>query len=166
MTVVPTTFARLVSLLILGTFAVVLVACGQTVEIGDLEPRITVVGPVDYVDGEVRLSYAINDPAGNDRDITVEICQVASQVCGSAARPGPSSDSTAALPTLPAGTDVTHVFAWFLGCGKLVNGQQTPFALEASYLVRITLDDGGHEVESAPFSPGDDFQLSQLPPCP
>ncbi|MFU8802904.1 MAG: hypothetical protein ACNA8W_03750 [Bradymonadaceae bacterium] len=140
--------------------------CGDTIEIGELDPRIVSVGPLDHQDGVATLSYGLNDPAGNDVDLTFHICDPDFNTCGPAVQQARESDGTVGIPTYPGGTDVTRHFAWHLGCGRLVNDQETAFELETPYVVRITLTQGADEAVSAPFSLREDLGLIELPLCP
>lgn len=141
-------------------------ACEETIVIGELDPRIVALGPLELVDDALHLYYALNDPAGNDQDLTLEICTSDLSACGPVARPAAQSGGTIGLPTLPAGNDVIHLFAWYPGCGTVIEGEQQAMTLEGTYVARLSLETGAHEVISSPFSLGAGFELTQLPPCP
>src|SRR5690554_5848300 len=102
-------------------------ACDETIEIGELEPRIVALGPIEVVDDAAHVYYALNDEAGNDQALTVEICKTSGTDnvtdCAPVARSAPESDGTESLSTLPPGTDVIHLFAWYLGCGTIVDNE-------------------------------------------
>ena len=146
--------------------AIAISACEETIVVGELDPRIVALGPVQLVNDSLHLYYALNDPAGNDQVLTLEICTLDLSLCGPVARAATQSDGTVGLPTLPAGSDVIHLFAWYLGCGTVIDGEQRPMTLDGTYVARLNLQRGAHEVISSPFSLGTDFELTLLPPCP
>lgn len=141
--------------------------CGEeTIEEGTA-PALTSIGPLEVRGHAVDIYWTVRDDDGDDVDIAVFICR--DQNCGAAiqARGG---DGTSRLPTVPAGQDILHLFAWNYDCDAGVAGgyfdgtNRVGAQTDLVYRVRIVLETTGEELESMNFTL-EDLGITELLGC-
>lgn len=129
--------------------------CGETIEVDDRPAQVTGVDAALAVElaGQpqfVEVTYTLRDYEGDDIDLEVEVCD-ASNTCGVAWQ-APGADGTYRLPTEPFDTDVTHVFRWDVGCGRVLGGAVEGVNLTDELRLKISVLDGESSAETPVFS--------------
>ncbi len=134
-------------------FALVATGCVREIDIENRDARITSIGPLGLDDADnVIVQYTIRDPEGDDQDLQIEICTAPGEQCGFAAE-GIGGDPTSRVPTVPAGTDVTHEFRWAPWCDRWRGTERIPSEPDQEYVVGITVLTGSASpVYSEPFT--------------
>lgn len=136
----------------------------------DQPASLTSIGPVTFDGQSVVVDYTLRDPDGDEQDIDVGVCRDDGDLPdGRCPTPveGALSDGTSSLPTNPAGEDVTHRFAWNVGCGRFRPSQNQCLEtkVDRSYVFRIQLEDTVSRATSGSFTLKKTFDLDDVPSC-
>lgn len=131
-------------------------------------PSITSIGPLRFDGTHLRVEYTLRDPEGDDQSVYVGVCEGddnSSEGLCPAPVEGAPSDGRSSLPTVPKGEDVSHQFAWNVGCGRIGSGTCRPTDLDQNYVVRIRLEGTDQTVASESFSFAESFGVEEVPEC-
>jgi hypothetical protein len=128
-------------------------ACAQEITIENERAQVTSVGPLSIDErGNLVVPFTLLDHEGDDQAVAIEICDSEDTGCGPAAE-ALGGDPLDRLPTVPKGTDVPHEFRWQPWCGRWLDGELEPAALDDEYVVGLrVVSDDGEPVYSEPFS--------------
>jgi len=155
---------------ILALLACGMVACGGSpASQFNRSASLTSIGPLRLEGSSLIVDYTLRDAEGDDQTIRVGVCEGERAPAEPCPEPveGAPSDGRSSLPTVPRDEDVSHQFAWNLGCGRVADGRCLATDPQQSYLVRIRLvdDESDQTVVSEAFSLADSFGVDSVPAC-
>lgn len=164
--------APLRSGLLVALLAIGIAGCGgDTPEQFNQSPSITSIGPLNFDGTSLVVNYTLRDAEGDDQSVYVGVCALdepsdepSESLCPQPVEGAPS-DGRTSLPTVPKGEDVSHQFAWNVGCGRIGSGTCQATDLDQNYVVRIRLDGTNETVVSESFTLRDAFGVEDLPEC-
>jgi hypothetical protein len=154
--------------LLVAPLALAVTGCGgDNPEQFNQSASISSIGPLSFDGTSLNVEYTLRDAEGDDQSLYVSVCdgeEPSEDLCPQPVEGAPS-DGLTAIPTVPNGEDVSHQFAWNVGCGRVSSGTCEATDIDQSYVVRIRLDGSDQTAVSESFTLRETFGVGELPEC-